>query len=259
MGASTASRRVSARRAASPATSSGSCPRSSKPACPPRVSVPVSTRSPRRATTWALRRTRAVVGDRAALRVEYLDLAPRLGVTQPDLGDLRPGRTGSLLARPEQVGLACGLHPLGRERNWMSVRGRDRAEPGRRASPRTAWATEPATRIRSARPLRPRARSRWTRPARPGRRRRARASCGRSTRPSSSDGQAVTRLRVELGEVAAALERLAEHLPRQSRLHQCHSPSPASRFGRRRLPVSSAGSGVAAKPTISSASSRMAA
>ena len=58
MGASTASSRVSARRAAFSATCSGSAAISSQPAWRPRVSLPVSTRPSRRATTWALSRTR---------------------------------------------------------------------------------------------------------------------------------------------------------------------------------------------------------
>ena len=76
VGASTASSSVSALRAACSATSSGSASSSSKPAWPPRVSVPVSTRSSRRATTCTPRRTR-VRSSAAASAVGVEDLHPR--------------------------------------------------------------------------------------------------------------------------------------------------------------------------------------
>ena len=126
---------------------------SSKPACPPRVSVPVSTRPSRRATTWTPSRTR--VRSSAAARPSELKtstLPAALRVADAHLGDLGAGGAGALVAGAQQrppcarPSTSSGRSAIG----WPPARAAALRARGPRPSPRTACATESATRSRSS-------------------------------------------------------------------------------------------------------------
>ena len=94
----------------------------------------------------------AVVRGGAAVRSEDLDLAARLGVSDPRLRDLGPGGARALVAGAQEVRLAGGLHVVGadRARGAASRAAAALSAAGWRASPRTASETDPATRSRSS-------------------------------------------------------------------------------------------------------------
>ena len=114
MGASTASSRVSARRAACVGDVLGVV-LEQLPAGVAAAGVAAGLHAavPARHDLRAQADARPVVGRGAAVRAEHLDPAVRLGVPDARLSDLGAGGAGALVAGAEQVGLAARLHVLG--------------------------------------------------------------------------------------------------------------------------------------------------
>ena len=203
------------------------------------MSLPVSTRPvAARHHLRAQPDAGAVVGRRAPVRAEDLDLAVRLRVADPRLRHLGAGGAGALVAGAQQVGLARCLHVLGRSRDRVAACRLGGAERGRMpgvAAHRLGHGARHAQQVLLGEAVDVAVVGRVALHHAHARAALAAALRALHAAVVEREREAAARLGVQLRHVAAARERALEHAPRELRVDERHSrvPRPARPSARR--------------------------